>query len=43
MVDLNFSAHHIPQVSRAFKHDDSRSAQLGFFKIPYEKSDCDES
>jgi len=43
MVDLNFSAHHIPQVSRAFKHDDSRAAQRGLFEFPYEKSDCDES
>jgi len=43
MVDLNFSAHHIPQVSQAFKHDDSRAAQRGLFKFPDENADCGES
>jgi hypothetical protein len=43
MVDLNFSAHHIPQVSQAFKHDDSRAAQRGLFKFPDKNADRDES
>ena len=43
MVDLNFSVHHIPQVSQAFKHDDSRAAQRGLFKFPDKNADRKES